>query len=69
VIPVRNEQEYFMRPTLTQILRRFFGNESGTTAIEYALIASGVSIVIMVSVMATGTSLKTMYQTVSDSFK
>ena len=58
-----------MRPTLTQMLRRFLDNESGTTAIEYALIASGVSIVIMVSVMATGTSLKTMYQTVSDSFK
>jgi pilus assembly protein Flp/PilA len=58
-----------MRLKITKLLRRFFGSESGATAIEYALIASGVSIVILVSVMATGTSLKTMYQTVSDSFK
>ena len=58
-----------MRLKIAKRLGHFLGNEVGATAIEYALIASGVSIVILASVMATGTSLTTMYQTVSDSFK
>ena len=35
----------------------FLANESGATAIEYAIIASGLSIVILASVNGIGTSL------------
>jgi pilus assembly protein Flp/PilA len=49
-------------------LRHFLGNESGTTAIEYALLASGVAGVIIAAVSAMGTSLQGMYQSVSDGF-
>jgi len=39
-------------------VRRFAGDTSGATAIEYALIASGVSIAIVGAVSALGTHLK-----------
>jgi len=35
----------------------FLSNDSGATAIEYCLIASGISIVIIASVNAVGSSL------------
>jgi Flp pilus assembly pilin Flp len=40
--------------TAGRALRPFLADERGTTAIEYALIASGVSIVIAASVVAVG---------------
>jgi pilus assembly protein Flp/PilA len=48
--------------------RDFVRDESGATAIEYALIASGIAGAIIAVVMAVGTSLQAMYQNVSDSF-
>jgi len=47
--------------------RDFVRNDSGATAIEYALIASGVAGAIIATVMALGSSLQGMYQTVSSS--
>jgi pilus assembly protein Flp/PilA len=43
--------------------------EAGTTAIEYALIASGISIVIVVAVTTLGTTTNGMYQSVVDALK
>ena len=37
--------------------RDFFRDDSGATAIEYALIASGIAAAIIAAVMSTGTSL------------
>jgi len=54
-------------PTMRSF-RDFVRDESGATAIEYALIASGVAGAIIAVVMALGTSLQAMYQNVSDSF-
>ncbi len=42
-------------------LRRFVRDEFGATAIEYALIASGVSVAIAATVMALGSSLVQNY--------
>ncbi len=39
-------------------------DESGTTAIEYALIAGLIAVVIAVAVGATGTNLSNLYQSV-----
>jgi pilus assembly protein Flp/PilA len=50
-------------------LRHFIADDTGATAIEYALIASGISVVILVSLTATGTSVKGMYETLSNSLK
>ncbi len=38
--------------------RRFCANESGATAVEYALIAGGVAVVIVVAVTGLGSSVK-----------
>ncbi len=46
-------------------MRDFLRNDSGATAIEYALIASGIAGAIIVVVLALGTSVQNMYTSVS----
>ena len=41
--------------------RRFAASRCGTTAIEYALIAGSVSIVILVAVTGLGSNMKTVF--------
>jgi pilus assembly protein Flp/PilA len=47
----------------------FLKDESGATAIEYGLIAAGISIVIVASVNAIGTSLNSRFDTISTQLK
>jgi pilus assembly protein Flp/PilA len=47
----------------------FLADERGTTAIEYALIASGVSIVIAATVVAVGSGVQGMFSSVSSALK
>ncbi len=47
------------------ILMRFWRDEAATTAIEYALIAAGISIVIVAAVNSIGTSVKGLFTNVS----
>ena len=54
---------------IRQSLRRFIGEERGTTAIEYALIASGISIVIVAAVMTLGGNVQAMFTNVATSLK
>ena len=44
----------------------FLKNESGTTAIEYGLIAAGVGVVIMATAHAIGDNLHSMLNHLSD---
>jgi pilus assembly protein Flp/PilA len=44
-------------------------NETGATAIEYGLIAAGISIAIITAVQALGTSLNTTFTSVSTALK
>ena len=46
-------------------LYRFFKDESGATAIEYGLIAAGISVAIIAAVQALGTSLSATFQAVN----
>ena len=46
-------------------LRNFVDNDAGATAIEYGLIAALVSVAAIVSLQAMGTSLNTMFSSVS----
>jgi len=45
---------------------RFLKNESGATAIEYGLIAAGISVAIIAVVQTLGTNLNSTFQTISD---
>ena len=47
------------------ILRAFIEDETAATAIEYALIAGGLSIVIVAAVNSVGTSLNSIFGNVS----
>jgi pilus assembly protein Flp/PilA len=48
---------------------RFVKNESGTTAIEYGLIAAGISVAIIAVVNGLGTKLNTTFTSVSTQLK
>lgn len=50
---------------MRRLIRKFFYDESAATAIEYALIAAGISIVIVVAVNSIGTALNTKFESVS----
>jgi pilus assembly protein Flp/PilA len=50
-------------------LRAFLRGQNGATAIEYALIAAGISIVIVASVTSIGTTLSTTFSNVSAQLK
>jgi pilus assembly protein Flp/PilA len=47
----------------------FLKNESGATAIEYGLIAAGISVVIIATVNAIGTTLNAKFDTISTQLK
>jgi len=50
-------------------LMSFCRNEAGATAIEYGLIAAGISIAIIVAVTGLGSSLNTTFTSVQTSLK
>lgn len=51
------------------MFRAFLADECGATAIEYALIAAGISIAIVVTVTGLGTALNASYASVSTAVK
>ena len=50
-------------------VRRFLHDESGATAIEYAMIASGVGVAIATTVVSLGTTVKGLYTSVATAMK
>jgi pilus assembly protein Flp/PilA len=51
---------------MMNLLKRFVKNESGAAAIEYGLIASGISVVIIPSVANVGTKLVQTFTTIQN---
>jgi len=51
------------------IITRFVRDESGATAIEYGLIAAGISVAIIAAVKTVGTNLNTTFTNVSNAIK
>jgi pilus assembly protein Flp/PilA len=54
---------------MRRLIFDFLNDESGATAIEYCLIATGISIVIFVAVNGIGTTLNDKYSLVNTSIK
>ncbi len=50
---------------MIKVIRKLIKDESGATAIEYGLIAALVSVAAVVALQNLGTSLSTMFTTVS----
>jgi pilus assembly protein Flp/PilA len=54
---------------MRQLISEFLSDESGATAIEYCLIAAGLSIVIITAVNSIGSTLNTRFTSVNTSLK
>jgi pilus assembly protein Flp/PilA len=54
---------------MQQLVSRFLSDESGATAIEYCLIAAGLSIVIVNVVNGIGSKLNNKFSSVHSSLK
>ncbi|MEJ2624663.1 MAG: Flp family type IVb pilin [Pseudolabrys sp.] len=51
---------------MKNLVARFMKDDSGATAIEYGLIAAGISVAIITVVNGLGTKLNTTFQGISD---
>jgi pilus assembly protein Flp/PilA len=54
---------------MPRLISKFLDDESGATAIEYCLIAVGISIVIITAVNGIGTALNGKFTSVNSSLK
>ena len=54
---------------MKSLVTRFAKDESGATAIEYGLIAAGISVAIITVVQGLGSKLTTTFSTVSGALK
>ena len=54
---------------MTNLVKRFVKDESGATAIEYGLIAAGISVAIIAVVQGLGSKLNTTLGSVSTALK
>jgi pilus assembly protein Flp/PilA len=54
---------------MMSLISKFLSDESGATAIEYCLIAVGISIVIITAVNGIGSTLNTNFSAVNTSLK
>jgi len=55
--------------TIVKSARRFAQDDSGATAIEYAIIASGIAVAIATTVVSLGSSVKGFYSSVATAMK
>jgi pilus assembly protein Flp/PilA len=62
---IERQREFSMR----EVFSRFLNDQSGTTAIEYALIACGIAMAIITTVQGLGVSLNTKYSSFSTALK
>jgi pilus assembly protein Flp/PilA len=54
---------------MKNLIARFVKDESGATAIEYGLIAAGISLAIIAVVNGIGTQLNTKFNSINTSLK
>jgi pilus assembly protein Flp/PilA len=54
---------------MKNLVSRFVSDESGATAIEYGLIAAGISVAIIAVVQGLGTKLNVTFTSVKDALK
>jgi pilus assembly protein Flp/PilA len=54
---------------MSYVILRFLRDDTGATAIEYALIAGGIAVVIVAAVNGLGTQVNSMFTGVSTALK
>ena len=58
-----------MELSMKNLIARFIKNESGATAIEYGLIAAGISLAIIAAVNGLGSKLNGTFSNINSSLK
>jgi pilus assembly protein Flp/PilA len=58
-----------MEPPMKNLIARFVKDQSGATAIEYGLIAAGISLAIIAVVNGLGSNLNGKFSTINSSLK
>jgi pilus assembly protein Flp/PilA len=58
-----------MEATLKRVFLKFLQDQSGATAIEYGLIAAGISLAIIAAVNGLGSTLNTNFNSINTSLK
>ena len=58
-----------MEPAMTNLVKRFIRDESGATAVEYGLVAAGISVAIIAVMQGLGSRLNSTFSTVHDAFR
>jgi pilus assembly protein Flp/PilA len=72
MFPVRNLEPPInktLEVNLKQLFSKFLADESGATAIEYGLIAAGISLAIIAVVNGLGTNLNEKFTSINTSLK
>jgi pilus assembly protein Flp/PilA len=54
---------------LQKLVRKFWNDENGATAIEYGLIAAGIALAIIAVVNGLGSNLNGMFTSINSSLK
>ncbi len=57
------------RQSIDISIRRFLRDERGATAIEYAMIASGIAVAIAATVFSLGSNVQGLYSSVATAMK
>jgi pilus assembly protein Flp/PilA len=58
-----------MELVMTNLVKRFAKDESGATAVEYGLVAAGISVAIIAVMQGLGSKLNTTFSSVQSAFK
>jgi pilus assembly protein Flp/PilA len=58
-----------MEADLRNLFKKFLSDQSGATAIEYGLIAAGISLAIIAAVNGLGTTISTNFNSINSSLK
>ena len=61
--------KYLRGLQMKKLVLRFINDDIGATAIEYGLIATGISIAIIAAVNSIGTSLNSTFSSISSQLK
>jgi pilus assembly protein Flp/PilA len=59
----------FKFPMTLTAMRRFLRDDNGATAIEYAMIASGIGVAVAGAIVSLGTTVKGLYSSVATAMK
>jgi pilus assembly protein Flp/PilA len=65
----KDRERYLPGGTVKKIIAKFWADESAATAIEYGLIAAGISLAIIAVVNGLGSTLNTKFTSINTSLK